>query len=63
MNVLAENITKDGINLFGRTEFMTPVIFDGNKENIGNIVQVKITSSSQNSLFGTLKENYNKKVA
>ena len=34
---------KDGIKLFGRTEFMTSVIFDGSEENIGNIVQVKIT--------------------
>ena len=54
---------KDGIKLFGRTEYMTPVIFDGNLENIGKIVQVEITSSNQNSLFGKLKENYKKKVA
>ena len=63
VNVLAENLMKDGIKLFGRTEFMTSVIFDGNKENIGNLVQVKITNSSQNSLFGTLVEDFNKKVA
>ena len=37
--------------------------FDWLKENIGNIVQVKITGSNQNSLFGILKENYNKRVA
>ena len=63
VNVLVENQMKDGIKLFGRTEYMTPVIFDGNLENIGKIVQVEITSSNQNSLFGKLKENYKKKVA
>ena len=63
INVLVENRMKDGVKLFGRTEFMTSVIFDGSEENIGNIVQVKITDSNQNSLFGILKENYNKRVA
>ena len=63
INVLVENKMKDGVKLFGRTEFMTSVIFDGSEENIGNIVQVKITGSNQNSLFGILKENYNKRVA
>ena len=29
LNVLVENKMKDGIKLFGRTEFMTSVIFDG----------------------------------
>jgi tRNA-2-methylthio-N6-dimethylallyladenosine synthase len=54
---------KDRIKLFGRTEYMTSVIFDGNTENIGKIVQVKITNSNQNSLFGKLIENSKKKVA
>ncbi|MDB2500251.1 tRNA (N6-isopentenyl adenosine(37)-C2)-methylthiotransferase MiaB [Candidatus Pelagibacter bacterium] len=63
INVLVENRMKDGVKLFGRTEFMTSVIFNGSEENIGNIVQVKITGSNQNSLFGILKENYNKRVA
>jgi tRNA-2-methylthio-N6-dimethylallyladenosine synthase len=63
VSVLVENRMKDGIKLFGRTEYMTSVIFDGNKDNIGKVVQVEITSSNQNSLFGKLKENYKKKVA
>jgi tRNA-2-methylthio-N6-dimethylallyladenosine synthase len=63
VNVLVENRMKDGIKLFGRTEFMTSVIFDGGLENIGKIVQVEITKSNQNSLFGKLKENYKQKVA
>ena len=54
---------KDGIKLFGRTEYMTSVIFDGNTNCIGKIVQIEITSSNQNSLFGKLKENYKQKVA
>ena len=63
VKVLVENKMKDGIKLFGRTEHMTSVIFDGNPENIGKVVQVEITNSNQNSLFGRLKENYNQKVA
>jgi len=63
VNVLVENRMKDGIKLFGRTEYMTSVIFEGDLENIGKIVQVEITGSNQNSLFGNLKENYKQKVA
>ena len=63
VNVLVENQMKDRIKLFGRTEYMTPVIFEGNLENIGKIVQVKVTNSNQNSLFGKLKKDYKKKVA
>ena len=63
LNVLVENIMKDGIKLFGRTEYMTSVIFDGDIDNIGKIVQVEITSSNQNSLFGKLTESTKKKVA
>ena len=63
LNVLVENKMKDGIKLFGRTEYMTSVIFDGNTNCIGKIVQIEITSSNQNSLFGTLKENLKQKVA
>jgi len=63
LNVLVENKMKDGIKLFGRTEYMTSVIFDGNIGCIGKIVQVEITSSNQNSLFGKLQESIKKKVA
>ena len=54
---------KDRVKLFGRTEYMTSVIFDGSIENIGKIVQVEITNSNQNTLFGKLKEDLKKKVA
>ena len=63
LNVLVENKMKDGIKLFGRTEYMTSVIFDGNIDSIGKILQVEITSSNQNSLFGKLQESIKKKVA
>ncbi|MDA7572730.1 tRNA (N6-isopentenyl adenosine(37)-C2)-methylthiotransferase MiaB [Candidatus Pelagibacter sp.] len=63
VKVLVENQMKDGIKLFGRTEYMTSVIFEGNLENIGKIVQVRVTGSNQNSLFGELKKDYKQKVA
>ena len=63
LNVLVENKMKDGIKLFGRTEFMTSVIFDGSTNCIGKVLQIEITSSNQNSLFGSLKENYKQRVA
>jgi len=63
VNVLVENQMKNKIKLFGRTEFMTPVIFSGNIKNVGKIIQVKIISSNQNSLFGKIIENYDQKVA
>jgi len=63
VKVLVENRMKDGIKLFGRTEYMTSVIFDGHPENIGKIVEVEIIRSNQNSLFGKLKESYKQKVA
>ncbi|WP_415323440.1 tRNA (N6-isopentenyl adenosine(37)-C2)-methylthiotransferase MiaB [Candidatus Pelagibacter sp. Uisw_127] len=63
LNVLVENKMKDGIKLFGRTEHMTSVIFDGKTDCIGKVVQIEIINSNQNSLFGLLKENYKQKVA
>jgi tRNA-2-methylthio-N6-dimethylallyladenosine synthase len=63
VNVLIENQMKDKTKLFGRTEFMTPVIFDGEIKKIGNVVQVRINTSNQNSLFGTMIVKQNKKVA
>ena len=63
VNVLVENQMKDKIKLFGRTEYMTPVMFSGNIKNVGKIIQVKIKSSNQNSLFGKIIENCDQKVA
>ena len=63
LNVLVENKMKDRIKLFGRTEYMTSVIFDGNTDCVGKVVKIEITGSNQNSLFGKLQENYKQKVA
>ncbi|MFL2896937.1 MAG: TRAM domain-containing protein [Candidatus Pelagibacter sp.] len=63
IDVLVENLTEDKTRAFGRSEYMTPVIFDGKEENIGKIVQVKIKKSNRNTLFGELINVSNKKVA
>ena len=63
INVLVENRTKDGSKLFGRSEYMTSVIFDGNDNDIGKEVKVKINNSNQNTLFGELIEKSKLRVA
>ena len=63
LNVLAENLTKDGTQVFGRSEYMTPVIFNGKKEDIGRVMSVKIRQSNRTTLFGDIVNNSNQKVA
>ena len=63
VNVLVENLTDDKSQVFGRTEYMTSVIFNGKKEDVGKIVPVKIISSNRSTLFGESVINLNKKVA
>ena len=63
LNVLVENLTEDKTQVFGRSEHMTSVIFNGNKSDIGKIVQVKIKQSNRSTLFGEVIENSNQKVA
>ena len=63
VEVLVENQMKDKKRLFGRSKYMTPVIFDGTIITVGKIVQVEINGSNQNSLFGKIKLDHNKKVA
>ena len=63
INVLVENLTEDKTQLFGRSEYMTSVIFNGKKEDIGKVVQVKINRSNRSKLFGDLVINSNQKVA
>ena len=57
IEVLVENKLKNQSNYFGRTKKMTPVIFESTKCNPGNLIQVKITSSNQNNLFGKHMES------
>ena len=63
IDVLIENLTDDKTKAFGRSEHMTSVIFDGKKEDIGKIVQVKVKQGSRNSLFGEIINNSNQRVA
>ncbi|MDC3331643.1 tRNA (N6-isopentenyl adenosine(37)-C2)-methylthiotransferase MiaB [Candidatus Pelagibacter sp.] len=63
INVLVENLTEDKTGVFGRSEYMTSVIFDGKKEDIGKIVPVKINKSNRSTLFGEKDFNSNQKVA
>ena len=42
---------------------MTPVKFDGKKEDIGKIISVKIKKGNRSTLFGEQTSNSNQKVA
>ena len=63
INVLSENQTKDKTKIFGRSEYMTPVIFEGNEKDVGKIFKIKINKSNRNTLFGKVIDNLNQKVA
>jgi tRNA-2-methylthio-N6-dimethylallyladenosine synthase len=63
LNVLVENLTDDKTQVFGRSEYMTSVKFNGKKEDIGKIVPVKITNSNRSTLFGEVINNSKQKVA
>ena len=58
IKVLVENKTFESNKFFGRSEYMTSVIFDGNDQDVGKVIKVKINDSNQNTLFGeSLKES------
>ncbi len=63
INVLVENLTDDKTQTFGKSEYMTSVVFNGNKEHIGKIVPVKINKFNRTTLFGEIVEDLDKKVA
>ncbi len=63
INVLVENLTEDNTQVFGRSEYMTSVIFNGKKEDVGKIVSVKINNSNRSTLFGERVLSSNQKVA
>ena len=54
IEVLVENKMEKQNKLFGRNKYISPVIFDGNDSYIGKIVKVKVQTSNQNTLFGSL---------
>ena len=63
IDVLVENKTNESSKFFGRSEYMTSVIFDGNDKDVGNIVKVKINNSNQNTLFGECLNKSKQRVA
>ena len=63
IEVLVENRTKESNKFFGRSEYMTSVIFDGNEQEVGKIIKVKINDSNQNTLFGESIKKTEKRVA
>ena len=63
IDVLVENKTNESSKIFGRSEYMTSVIFDGNDKDVGNIVKVKINNSNQNTLFGECLNKSKQRVA
>ena len=63
IDVLVENKTNESSKFFGRSEYMTSVIFDGNDQDVGKIVKVKINNSNQNTLFGEYLNKSKQRVA
>ncbi len=63
LNVLVENLTEDKTQVFGRSEHMTSIIFNGDKNDIGKVVQVKIKQSNRSTLFAEKIKISNQKVA
>ena len=63
LSVLVENLSDDKTQVFGRSEYMTPIKFDGKKEDIGKVVSVKIQNSNRSTLFGKIINNSNQRVA
>ena len=57
IDVLVENRMKKQNKLFGRNKYISPVIFDASDSHIGKIVKVKIQTSNQNTLFGSVNKN------
>ena len=50
--VLIENKLNNQEKFFGRNKYMTPVIFESDNCKVGEVVNVKIQSFNQNTLFG-----------
>jgi len=58
--VLVEDKLKNQKKYIGRTKCMTPVIFESDNCNLGELVEVKITSYNQKNLFGSDKNEKEK---
>tara|TARA_B100000700_G_scaffold288745_1_gene345524 strand:+ start:454 stop:1782 length:1329 start_codon:yes stop_codon:yes gene_type:complete len=57
IEVLVENKIAKQNKLFGRNKYLSSVIFNGEEKNIGNLVNVQINNSNQNTLFGEIEKN------
>ena len=55
--VLIENKLVNQEKYFGRTKYMTPVIFKTNNFKAGELTNIKITSFNQKNLFGICESN------
>jgi len=55
--VLIENKLDNQEKYFGRTRYMTPVIFETKNGKIGELADIKISSFNQKNLFGTYESN------
>jgi len=55
--VLVENKLNNEKKYFGRTKYLTPVVFESDSCHFGEIVNIKITSFNNNTLFGSHKIN------
>jgi len=58
--VLVENKLDMQEKYFGRTKYMSPVIFESDSSKPGELVNVKIASVNQNNLFGVHLSNKEK---
>ena len=63
IEILVENKTYKNNKFFGRSEYMTSAIFDGNDHDVGKVIKVKINKSNQNTLFGESLDKSEKRVA
>ena len=57
IEVLVENKISGQNKLFGRNKYLSSVIFKGRESHIGNLVDVRINNSNQNTLFGEIEKN------
>ena len=62
IKVLIENEIIDQNKLFGRNQYLNSVIVEGNKDSIGNLIDVHIENFNRNTLFGKQKK-YKTKAA
>ncbi len=63
IDVLVENKMEKTDKYFGRSEYMTSVIFDGNDDDVGKIVKIKVNKSNRNTLFGEIIRKSKLRVA